>query len=171
MKLHNAMKAGLVAGAALFAGAGWAQMPDGPHGQGAEGMGQMRGFERLHKQLNLNPQQEGLWQQARAVQREAFKGLHATGAETRAKLRVEIDKPGIDLKQFAQYRDELREQMHSQMEAARTKVRSAWFGVYDALDAQQREQVRIAIRDGMDRVGHHRGGRRGGPGGEQRGAG
>ena len=133
-------------------------------------MGPMRGFERLHKQLNLNPQQEGLWQQAQTAQREAFKALRAKGAETRAKLRVEIDKPGVDLKQFAQYRDELREQMRSQTEAARKQVRSAWFGVYDALDAAQREQVRIAIRDGMDRMAH-RGGRRGGPRGEAHGEG
>jgi hypothetical protein len=42
-------------------------------------------------------------------------------------------------------------------------VRDAWFSVYDSLDAKQKEQVRVAIRDGMDRVASHRGGRRGGP--------
>jgi len=160
MKLHNAMKAGLLAGAALFAGTSWAQMPDSSQGQRPEGIGPMHGFERLHKALNLNSQQEELWKQAQTAQREAFKGLRTMDAEARAQLRVEIDKPGVDLKQFAQYRDQLREHMHTQMEAARKQVRTAWFGVYDALDAAQREQVRVAIRDGMDRMAH-RGGRRG----------
>jgi len=166
MTLRHVMTAGALAAAALFAGAGWAQAPDGPR----EGMGPMRGFERLHKQLNLNPQQEDLWKKAQAAQRDAFKGMRAKAAETRAKLRVEIDKPGADLKQFAELRDQLREQMHAQMESSRKQVRAAWFGLYDSLVANQREQVRVAIRDGMDRMGH-RGGRGGAPRGETQGQG
>jgi heavy-metal resistance protein len=165
----HAAKAALIAAMALFAGAGWAQMPDGPRGAMPEGAGPMRGFERLHKQLNLNPQQEELWKKAQAEQREAFKTMRAKAAETRAKLRVEIDKPGVDLKQFAQLGEQLREQMRAQMEATRKQVRAAWFGVYDSLDAKQREQVRVAIRDGMDRMGGRRGGHRGGPMGEMDG--
>jgi len=127
----------------------------------------MRGFEKLHKELNLNAQQEELWKKAQAAQREAFRSMRAKGEETRAKLRVEIDKPGTDLKQFAELRDQLRTQMHAQMEAARKQVRAAWFVVYDALDANQKERVRVAIRDGMDRMARgHRGDRRGGPRGE-----
>lgn len=166
MKTRHAMIAGLLAAAALFAGASWAQTPDSPRG---EGMGPMRGFERLHQQLNLNPQQEELWKKAQAAQGEAFKTMQAKAAETRAKLRVEIDKPGADLKQFAELRDQLREQMRVQGEAARKSVRAAWFGIYDSLDAKQREQVRVAIRDGMDRMAK-RGGHRGGPRGEMHGA-
>jgi Spy/CpxP family protein refolding chaperone len=148
--------------AALLAGAGpaWAQMPGGAHGEGPEGMGPMRGFERLHKQLKLNPQQEELWKKAQSVQRDAFRQMHAKGEETRAKLRAEIDKPGADLKRFAQLSDQLREQMSAQMQATRKQSREAWFAVYDALDADQKEQVRVAIREGMDRMGRrHRGGR------------
>src|SRR5215467_633550 len=137
MSTRHAVNAGLLAAAALFAGATWAQAP--------EGMGPMRGFERLHKELNLNGQQEDLWQKAQTAQREAFKSLRAMDAEARTQLRAEIDKPGVDLKQFAQYRDQLREHMHAQMEATRKQVRTAWFGVYDALDATQRKQVRVAI--------------------------
>ena len=161
MAHHHGVKAGLLAVAALFAGAGWAQTPDGP---GHEGMGPMHGFEKLHRELNLNPQQEELWKKAQAAQREAFSAMRAKGAETRAKLRVEIDKPGVDLKQFAQLRDQLVEQMRAQMEATHKQVRAAWFSVYDTLDAKQREQVRVAIRDRLDRMadhGGHRGGRMG----------
>ena len=165
MNTSRAMKAGLIAAAALVAASSWAQMPGGPRGpegMSPERMGPMRGFERLHKQLNLNPQQEELWKKAQSLQREGFRSMRAKGQETRAKLRVEIDKPGADLKQFAQMSDELRAQMREQMEATHKQVRGAWFGVYYALDAKQKEQVRVAIRDGMDRGGrmgrHHRGG-------------
>jgi len=173
MIARHTVKTGLLAAAALFAGAGWAQTPGGPlgpEGMGPEGRGAGRGFERLHRELNLNPKQEELWKKAQDSQREAFKSVRAKGAETHAKLRVEIDKPGADLKQFAQLRDKLREQMHAQMEAVRKQVRAAWFGVYDSLDAKQKEQVRVAIRDRMDRpAGGHRGGHRGGPRGGMHG--
>ena len=160
------LMAGLLAAGLVGAGSSWAQTP-GPRGQGPEGMGSIRGFERLHRELNLNPQQEELWKKAQAAQRDAFRSMRAKGEETRAKLRVEIDKPGADLKQFAQLRDQLRSQTNAQTEAARKQVRAAWFAVYDALDTNQKERVRVAIRDGMDRMARgHRGDRRGGPRGE-----
>jgi protein CpxP len=148
----------LLAAGLLVAGSVWAQAP-GPGGP--EGMGPMRGLERLHKELNLNAQQEELWKKAQAAQREAHRSMRAQGEETRAKLRAEIDKPGADLKQFAQLRDQLGAQMRAQMEATQKQVREAWFAVYDTLDSAQREKVRVAIRDGMDRMGRHRGGPRG----------
>jgi Spy/CpxP family protein refolding chaperone len=172
MNARHAVNAGLLAAAALFAGASWAQTPGGPRGpegMGPEGLGPMRGFERLHRELNLTPQQEELWKKAQTAQRDAFQSARAKAAETHAKLRVEIDKPGVDLKQFAQLSDQLREQMRAQVEATRKQVRAAWFGVYDSLDAKQKEQVRVAIRDGMDRAGGHRRGHRGGPAGEMHG--
>jgi len=157
------LTAALFAAGLLGAASSWAQAP-----AGAEGMGPMRGFERLHKELKLNAQQEELWKKAQSLQREAFRSMRAKGEETRATLRVEIDKPGADLKQFAQLRDQLGEQMHAQMEAIHKQVREAWFAVYDALDPGQKEKVRVAIRDGMDRMGHM-GRHRGGPRGEQHG--
>ena len=145
----------LIAAGILAAGTALAQMPDGPQGEG------MHGFGRLHKQLNLNAQQEDLWQKAQAAQRDAFKSLRTTGEQNRAKLRAEIDKPGVDLKQFAQMRDQLREQMRTQAEASRKQVRDAWFALYDTLDANQKEQVRLAILSGMDRMGRGPHGMRG----------
>jgi hypothetical protein len=132
----------LFAAGILGAGVAVAQHPGAQGGPQQEGM---HGFGRLHKQLNLNPQQEDLWQKAQAAQRDAFKSLRAKGAE---------------------HRDQLRDQMRAEMDASRKQVRSAWFSVYDSLDPQQREQVRVAIRDGMDRTGH-RGMRRGPHGGAQ----
>ena len=165
MALRHAMKAAVLTAVALFAGAGWAQT-DAPRGARPEGMAPMHGFERLHKDLNLDGQQEELWNQARTAQRNMFETMRAKGAETRAKLRVEIDKPGVDLKQFAQYADQARAQMRAQMETLHKQAQAAWFKLYDSLDPKQKEQARVAIRDGMDRMGAHRGVHRGGhPGG------
>ncbi len=137
-----------------------------PGEAGPEGMGPMHRLEQLHKELNLNPQQEELWKKAQVAQREAFRSMRAKGEETRARLRAEIDKPGADLKQFAQLRDQLGARLREQMEAARKPVREAWFAVYDTLDSVQKEKVRVAIRDGMDRMGRHN---RGGPRAEMHG--
>ena len=166
MIARHGVKFMLLAAGLLVAGAVWAQAPGG---RGPEGMGPMRGLERLHKELNLNAQQEELWKRAQAAQREAHRSMRAQGEETRAKLRVEIDKPGADLKQFAQLRDQLRAQTQAQMEATRKQVREAWFAVYDALDSAQKEQVRVAIRDGMDRMSQMGRRHRGGPRGEMHG--
>ena len=146
----NRILLALVAAGLVAAGSAWAQMPDAPQMEG------MHGFGRLHKQLSLNPQQEELWQKAQTAQRDAFKSLRTTGEQNRAKLRAEIDKSGADLKQFAQMRDQLREQMRTQSEASHKQVREAWFALYDTLDAKQKEQVRLAIRSGMDRMGRGR---------------
>jgi len=152
----------VLAAGVLGAGSSWAQMPGGAQGEGPEGMGPMRGFERLHKQLKLNPQQEELWKKAQAMQREVMQKTTAAGREQHAKLRAEIDQPGVDLKQFMQHMDQMHEQMRAQMEATHKQVRAAWFAVYDALDTGQKEQVRVAIREGMDRMGRmHRGPRSG----------
>ncbi|TMH39423.1 MAG: hypothetical protein E6H59_10565 [Betaproteobacteria bacterium] len=119
------MTAALFAAGLLGAASSWAQMPGG-----AEGMGPMHGFERLHKELRLNPQQEELWKKAQGLQREAFRSMRARAEETRAKLRVEI---------------------------------------YDTLDSGQKEKVRVAIRDGMDRMSQMGRRHRGGPRGEMHG--
>jgi hypothetical protein len=173
MNLRHAVKGGLLAAAALLAASAWAQVPGGPQGEAPQGMGPMRGFERLHRQLNLNPQQEDLWKRAQGLQREALQTMRAKAQETRAKLRVEIDKAGVDLKQFAQLGDKLRDEMRAQGEATRKQVRAAWFAVYDALNPEQKEQVRVAIRDGMDRAGRmgrfHRGELRGERHGDRQG--
>src|SRR6267154_5214109 len=66
------LTAALFAAGLLGAASSWAQAP-----AGAEGMGPMHGFERLHKELKLNAQQEDLWKRAQAAQREAFRSMRA----------------------------------------------------------------------------------------------
>jgi protein CpxP len=151
----NTLIAALAVAGLLGAGvAAWAQAPGmGRHGGDLDGMGPMGRMESVHKKLNLNAQQEELWKKAQAASREAFQKMRANGEEVRAKMRAEIDKPGADLKQFMQLGDQMREQMHAQMDTTHNQAREAWFKAYDALDADQKEQVRLAIKDGMDHAG------------------
>jgi len=151
----NTLIAALAFAGLLGAGAAaWAQTPGmGRYGGDLDGMGPMGNMESVHKKLNLNAQQEELWKKAQAASREALRKMRASGEEIREKMRVEIDKPGADLKQFMQLGDKMREQMRVQMDARRKQAREAWFKVYDSLDADQREQVRMAIKDSMDRGG------------------
>jgi hypothetical protein len=148
----NILVAALAVAGLLGAGAAaWAQAPGmGHHGGDNEGMGPMGHMESVHKKLNLNAQQEELWKKARAASREAFQKMRASSKEIREKMRAEIDKPGADLMQFMQLGDQMREKMRVQMDTTRKQAREAWFKVYDSLDADQKEQMRMTIKDGMD---------------------
>jgi len=152
-KLIAVLAAGLLGAGAVA----WAQAPGmmGHHGGDGDhdGMGLMGRIESVHKKLNLNAQQEELWKKAQAASRDAFQKMRSSREEMRAKMRAEIDKPGADLKQFSQLGDQMREKMRVQMDATRKPAREAWFKVYDALDAVQKEQVRMTIKDGMDHGG------------------
>ena len=153
----NKLIAALAVAGLLGAGAvAWAQGPGmgpgmGRHGGDLDGMGPMGHMESVHKKLNLNAQQEELWNKAQAASREAFRKIRASREEAREKMRTEIDKPGADLKQFMQLGDQMREKVRMQMEATRKQGREAWLKMYDSLDANQKEQVRMAIKEGMDR--------------------
>src|SRR5204863_416079 len=72
-KLTAALRAASLLGASSV----WAQA--------TERMGPMRDFKELHKELNLNAQQEELWKKAEAAQRELFRSMRAKREETRAK--------------------------------------------------------------------------------------
>lgn len=138
--------AAMAAGMLGLAGSVWAQ-PHRHHGYGAERM-----FGRLDKiraELKLNGQQEALWKKAEAQSRESFRGMRDAGRELREKMRAEIAKPGADLKQLAGLGEELR----AQAQASRKQVREAWFAVYDALDAGQKEQVRQYLKARLERFG------------------
>lgn len=147
----------LLAAGLLGAGA-WAQAnAQGHRGGDADGMGPMGNMERLHNKLNLSASQEELWKKAQAASREAYQKTRAGSRDLHDRMRAEIDKPGADMKQVM----ELGDQMRAQMETTRKQVRAAWLPVYDSLDANQKEQVRLAVKDGMGRM--HRGARKGGP--------
>ncbi len=142
--------AALAAGLLGLGGGAWAHAHR-HHGFGPERM--LQNLEKVRAELKLNEQQDALWKKAEAQTKENFGRMRGAGRELREKLRAEIDKPGADLKQLAQ----LGEQMRAQAQGSRKQVRDAWFAVYDALDAGQKEQVRQVLKARLDRSGHRRG--------------
>lgn len=133
-----------------LAGSLWAQ-PYRHHGYGPEAM--FGRLDRIRAELKLNEQQEALWKKTEAQSRESFRSMRDAARELREKMRSEIDRPGADLKALAQFGDQLR----AQGEGARKQVRDAWFALYDALDAGQKEQVRQHLKARMERFGRGRG--------------
>jgi hypothetical protein len=98
--------------------------------------------------LKLSDKQEALWQKAQDKTNEALDRAQTINRDLRDQVRVDLDKPGADLKQMIQRQEEAR----IKIETAFKQARKAWFTAYDALDANQKEQLREAIRAGMDAV-------------------
>jgi len=117
-----------------------AQMPAARTSSGRR-HGPMHGFERCTSAQPQSaagrPVETGAGRAARA-----FKALRAMGRRAR-QAEAEIDKPGADLKQFAQYRDQLREQMRPQMEPRASRC-VPLVRVYDA--SMRRSASRCASR-------------------------
>jgi hypothetical protein len=122
-----------------------------------------RALARLHNELNLDAQQENLWNEARAFSREQRGAVRARMERGRAEIRTLLEQPGGDLRAVTQRMDALRAEGLVQRDA----VRDRWFAVYDSLGAEQKEKVRLFFKDGADRTGerhgreHPRHGRRG----------
>src|SRR5271170_1853203 len=149
---------GLLGGSAI----GWADEPtDSQHsgvGQRAEdgghhikpsrGLG-LAAFSYLEiEDLKLSDQQEELWQKAQEATDDAIDRTRIINRDLHDQMRVDLDQPGADLKQIIQRQDEAR----INTEAVFKQAREAWFTAYDSLNADQKEQLREAVREGMDTI-------------------
>jgi LTXXQ motif family protein len=113
---------------------------------------------RMHRRLELTAAQQATWDKAREQSRENFRNMHATAKDIREKTLAQLKQPGADLKQVAKNQDQFGESMRD----ARKKMRDTWLGVYDSLDAKQKERVQQHMlaqleRSGGERFGGHRG--------------
>ena len=100
MIARHGVKLMLFAAGLLGAASSWAQAPAG---NGPEGMGPMRGLERLHKELNLNAQQEELWKRAQGVQRDALADGTDRARKT-ARATMESVREALDLGYLEKFR-------------------------------------------------------------------
>ena len=169
----------LVLSLGLAAGTGFAAAPRGdcpamgaPVGGpgGGPGMGpgmhqpmfQGRGMVRLHDDLKLDAKQEALWNDAMTFARDNGGAMRERMIKEHEEIKAMLDKPGTDLHAVSKRMEEMR----AQGMAMRDALHGRWFALYDALNPQQKEQVRIFFKDGMERMprGGHRDGERRGPG-------
>lgn len=106
-----------------------------------------RGMEKLHGNLKLSAEQEALWQKARAQMKQNAQAARDRHTELRGSTRAALDKPNVDFRALAEQMDRAREQDI----AARRQVRDQWLALYDSLDQNQKEQVRVFVKERVQR--------------------
>ncbi len=159
----TATLAGLATAIALAGGTAYAATatPDAASGAHAHGWGHFKhhgqcGFEKqlekLHTELKLNPQQEGLWKTAvdtMHANREQMRTQRKAGME---QMKAAAQQPILDLAAMHAAREQQAQQAHQ----LREQTTQAWLNVYNALDDQQKTMVSTALKTRWKKFAQHR---------------
>lgn len=142
---------GLVGSALAVPPESGARGPQPGHGMHAErGMIGPRDIARLHDELKLDAKQEALWQQAAKAFLEQANALREERRKQHDELLAQLKQPGADLRAIHQRMESHRAEGQKQRAAGYQR----WLGVYEALNAEQKEQVRLFFKNRMERMGH-----------------
>lgn len=114
---------------------------------GGRGHHMFQGIEKLHASLNLNTEQEAMWQHNTAQMKQAAQAARARQKEVRGNLRAALEQPNVDLRSLLAQADSAR----AQGIAARHQAQEQWLALYDKLDAGQREQVRVFLKGRLEK--------------------
>ena len=106
-------------------------------------------MSRLHDELKLEPRQEALWQDASKFARESFADNRERFRKQHEEIVAAINQPGADMRAIVKRMDEQRAEGQKQRDA----VRERWLTVYDSLNAEQKEKVRLYFKSGAERQG------------------
>ncbi len=158
---------GLVGSALAVPPESGARGPQPGHGMHAErGMIGQRDIARLHDELKLDARQEALWQQAAKAFLEQANALREERRKQHDELLAQLKQPGADLRAIHQRMESLRAERQKQ----RAVRHERWLAVYEALNAEQKDKVRLFFKSRVERMGHVAAeGRRGArPGGNAR---
>ncbi len=118
------------------------------HGGHHHGFG-LGGMLRLHDELKLDARQEALWQDAATFAKESFAGGRERFRKQHDEIAASLKQPGADLRDIVKRMDEQRAEGQKQRDA----VRERWLTVYDSLNAEQKEKVRLHLQAGAERHG------------------
>jgi Spy/CpxP family protein refolding chaperone len=132
----------------------------GAHAYDVAPMFHGRAFAYLRNELKLDARQEALWKAAAVFAYEQRDARYVRMARERDEIDALLEQPGGDLRAVTKRMDALRAENLKLRDAARER----WFAVYDALDAEQKEKVRLFFKDGAERRGRFDEGTRGRPG-------
>jgi protein CpxP len=121
--------------------------PGGHHGHGME-MRMKQQLDKLHGQLNLNAEQEKLWQTAL----DTMKQNHAAMRESHKQMRTQMEsmkqQPILDLNAMYAAHQKI-EQQNAQL---RDQTSAAWLNFYNALNDQQKTTVSTALKQRFARM-------------------
>jgi Spy/CpxP family protein refolding chaperone len=122
-----------------------------PGGHGHHGRG---GFEMEHvlaqvkSQLNLNTQQQSMWDAAAAHGKAARQDARAAMGSVHATLKAELAKPEPDFAAVAATADAAQ----ANAQAARKQVRDEWLSLYATFSPAQKAVVRDVVKARVDRM-------------------
>jgi hypothetical protein len=117
----------------------------------------------FHKSLNLNPNQQTLWQQVEAKSRSVLRERQSRREKLQQQGKALLDKPGAELRELGA----LVDAEEASTVAEDKQLRELWLTVNDALDDNQRRLVAAFVGEQMQRVDGGEG--RGAPGAREEG--
>lgn len=118
----------------------------GPHGRGGFELEHVLG--QLKAQLNLNTQQQSMWDAAAAHGKVARQNARAAMDSVHATLTAELAKPEPNFAAVASAADAAQ----ANVQAERKQVRNEWLALYGTFSAEQKALVRDAIKLRVDRM-------------------
>jgi hypothetical protein len=104
----------------------------------------------LRKQLNLNANQQTLWQQVEAKSRTILRERQARREHMQAQAKALLEKKDVELREV----NALIEAETGMGAAEDKQLRELWLSVNDALDDSQRRQVSTFASEQLQRVEH-----------------
>jgi protein CpxP len=116
--------------------------PGGPRGHGME-MRMKKQLDKLHSQLNLNADQEKLWQSALQTMKQNHEAMHQSHRQMRAQMESMKQQPILDLNAMYAAHQKI-EQQNAQL---RDQTGAAWLNFYNALNDQQKTTVSTALKE------------------------
>lgn len=108
-------------------------------------------LSRVHDQLKLDPAQDALWKEAEQGSLASMSGMHDRVCQQRDEIRAMMAQPGADLRAVVRRMDEARSEEQKQHNA----MRDRWLAVYDKLNPEQKEQVRVFLQTRFERMEKH----------------
>ncbi|MFC0691562.1 periplasmic heavy metal sensor [Paraburkholderia humisilvae] len=132
---------------AIGVGAAYAAQPSGAGGMGHDGPGGwhnhfMQEINKLHGQLNLNADQEKLWQTALDTMKQNREAMRANRKQMHDQFKSMEQQPILDLNAMHAAHQKI-EQQDAQL---REQTSTAWLNFYNSLNDQQKTTVSTALK-------------------------
>jgi hypothetical protein len=102
----------------------------------------------VKKSLNLNPNQQLLWQQVESKTRAIVSARQRRQEQLQADLKKGLDDPHAELRDLARKLDAESDADYQENK----QLRELWLTVNDALDDTQRQTVLLVLADHLQRV-------------------
>jgi protein CpxP len=110
----------------------------------------LKEMSKLHDELQLDAKQEALWKQAEATSKDGRSETRERFRKQHEEVQNLLSQPGADLRVVAKRMSEIKSEGQKLHEAHLER----WLTVYDALNAEQKEKVRLFFKAKLDRFSH-----------------